>query len=29
MDFVPIVAVIIVGLIIVTLVGQLLGRSIE
>lgn len=29
MDFVPIVAIIIVGLIIVTLVGQLLGRSIE
>ncbi len=29
MDFVPIITVIIVGLIIVTLVGQLLGRSIE
>jgi hypothetical protein len=29
MDIVPIVAIIIVGMIIVTLVGQLLGRSIE
>jgi hypothetical protein len=29
MDFVPIVAIIIVGMIIVTLVGQILGRSIE
>ncbi len=29
MDFVPIIAIIIVGMIIVTLVGQILGRSIE
>ena len=29
MDYVPIVAIIIVGMIIVTLVGQFLGRSIE
>lgn len=29
MDFVPIVAIIIVAMIIITLVGHLLGRSIE
>ena len=29
MDYVPIIAIIIVGMIIVTLVGQILGRSIE
>lgn len=29
MDYVPIVAIIIVGMIIVTLVGEILGRSIE
>ncbi len=29
MDYVPIIAVIIVGMIIVTLVGEILGRSIE
>ncbi len=29
MDYIPIVAIIIVGMIIVTLVGQFLGRSIE
>lgn len=29
MDYVPIVAIIIVGMIIVTLIGHLLGRSIE
>ena len=29
MDIVPIIAIIIVGMIIVTLVGQILGRSIE
>jgi len=29
MDYVPIIAIIIVGMIIVTLVGEILGRSIE
>ncbi len=29
MDFVPIVALIIVSMIIITLIGQILGRSIE
>lgn len=29
MDYIPIVAIILVGMVIVTLVGHLLGRSIE
>lgn len=29
MDFVPIITTVIIGFVIVTLVGQLLGRSIE